>query len=230
MAVYLNIATQLRDEIRDRYTSGDLLPAEKQLAERFKVNRHTLRRAIDELVLDGLIKRFQGLGNQVVQPPIDYSLHSESCFTYNLSRQGLALETEVLGCYEETLNPVLAVRLQHSEKVPVIVVKTCRYIANKPVTLIKHHLFAVDLNVIKRYRSGSLHTFLLDQYQFDAERGMTRLRARMPTFEECRQLGVGRGIPVMEIHSHYRLQSNQQLMEYSISISRSDIFEYSLEP
>ncbi|MFT5719775.1 MAG: GntR family phosphonate transport system transcriptional regulator [Motiliproteus sp.] len=230
MAVYLHIATQLRDEIRDSYASGDLLPSEKKLAERFNVNRHTLRRAVDELVQDGLIKRFQGLGNQVVRTPIDYSLHSESCFTYNLSKQGLALETEVIGCYEEMLNPVLATRLQYSEKVPVIVVKTCRYIGKNPVSLIKHHLFNVNLGTLQHYNSGSLHQFLQDHYQFDADRGLTRLRARMPTFDECQQLSVGRGIPVMEIHSQYRLKSNQQLMEYSISISRSDIFEYSLEP
>ena len=50
MAIYHKIATQLRDEISARYRSGDLLPSENQLAGRFDVNRHTVRRAIDELV------------------------------------------------------------------------------------------------------------------------------------------------------------------------------------
>ncbi|SIS52840.1 GntR family transcriptional regulator [Neptunomonas antarctica] len=230
MAVYLKIATQLRNEIRDQYESGDLLPPEKQLAARFNVHRHTLRRAVDELVQDGLIKRFQGLGNQVVRAPIDYSLHSNSCFTYNLSKIGFSLETQVLGCYEETLNLELANRLKCSAKAPVVIVKTCRYIDTQPATLIKHHLFNVDLGTLGQYTSGSLHQFLRDHYQFDAERGNTKLRARMPTFDECQQLGIGRGIPVMEIHSQYTLKRTEQLMEYSISISRSDIFEYSVEP
>ncbi|BBB29288.1 GntR family transcriptional regulator [Neptunomonas japonica] len=229
MAVYLKIATQLRDEIRDQYESGDLLPSEKQLADRFNVNRHTLRRAVDELVQDGLIKRFQGLGNQVVRTPIDYSLHSNSCFTYNLSKIGLSLETEVLGYSEEALSPKVIERLNLAPTTAVIL-KTRRYIDDKPASLIKHHLFNVDLDTLEKYTSGSLHQFLRNHYQFDAERGNTKLSARMPTFDECQQLGIGRGVPVMEIHSQYVLKDNQQLMEYSISITRSDIFEYSVEP
>ena len=42
--VYRELADILRRELAD-YQAGDFLPAEVQLAERFGVNRHTLRRA-----------------------------------------------------------------------------------------------------------------------------------------------------------------------------------------
>ncbi len=87
MAIYLKIAQQLKNEIHQQYESGDLLPAEQKLASRFQVNRHTVRRAIDELVQDGLIKRFQGLGNQVTQPAIDYSLDNQSCLPTTYPKQ-----------------------------------------------------------------------------------------------------------------------------------------------
>ncbi len=230
MAVYLEIATKLRDEIRDLYTPGDLLPPEKQLAERFSVNRHTLRRAVDELVQDGLVKRFQGLGNQVIQSPIDYALHHQSCFTFNLSEQGLTTNTEVIQCVEQELPQELLKRIKQPAGTHAVVISTCRYIDEQPTTLIRHHLFGVDIETMQAYHTGSLHQYLKEHYQFDASRGTTRLRARMPTFEECQKLGIGRGIPVMEIHSLYYLNASGDLMEYSISISRSDIFEYSLEP
>lgn len=230
MAVYLTIATQLRDEIHTQYTAGDLLPSEHQLAKRFNVNRHTVRRAVDELVQDGLIRRFQGLGNQIIRTPIDYALDNPSCFTYNLSKKGLPLDTVVLGCKTEILNPLLAEKLGLAIDTSVVVIKTCRCIDSKPSTLIRHHLFNVELEQMQQFASGSLHQFLHKQYGYEATRGITRLRARMPTFDECHQLALGRGIPVMEIHSRYYLKQTKNLMEYAISISRSDIFEYSVEP
>jgi len=230
MAVYLTIATQLRDEIRSQYRHGDLLPPEHQLAKRFNVNRHTLRRAVDELVHDGLVRRFQGVGNQVVSTPIDYALDHPSCFTHNLSKMGLPLETEVLGCRQDRLGEALAERLRLPAQTPVVVIRTCRCIDDKPSTLIRHHLFNVDLRQMRRFSSGSLHRFLEQTHGFQANRGTTRLRTRMPTFDECRQLAIGRGIPVMEIHSRYHLKQSGALMEYAISISRGDLFEYSVEP
>ncbi len=47
---YQEIAAKLEQELRQHYRCGDYLPAEQQLAARFEVNRHTLRRAIDQLV------------------------------------------------------------------------------------------------------------------------------------------------------------------------------------
>ncbi|MGV8294325.1 GntR family transcriptional regulator, partial [Pseudomonas aeruginosa] len=40
---YQQIAAQLEQELRTQYRCGDYLPSEQQLAERYQVNRHTLR-------------------------------------------------------------------------------------------------------------------------------------------------------------------------------------------
>ena len=41
MPVYLDIAIELGQEVRERYAPGDYLPSEGQLAKRFDGNRHT---------------------------------------------------------------------------------------------------------------------------------------------------------------------------------------------
>ena len=56
------IAAKLEVELRTHYRCGDYLPAEQQLADRYEVNRHTLRRAIDQLVERGWVQRRQGVG------------------------------------------------------------------------------------------------------------------------------------------------------------------------
>ncbi|MCS6781279.1 MAG: GntR family transcriptional regulator, partial [Geminicoccaceae bacterium] len=54
-ALWPRIAERLRREIAERYEPNDLLPAEATLAEAFGGTRLTLRRAIDELVAEGLV-------------------------------------------------------------------------------------------------------------------------------------------------------------------------------
>ncbi|TVQ21592.1 MAG: GntR family transcriptional regulator, partial [Leptolyngbya sp. DLM2.Bin15] len=50
LPLYLQIAGQLRRNIQESvFKVGDRLPTETELSERFGVNRHTLRRAIEVL-------------------------------------------------------------------------------------------------------------------------------------------------------------------------------------
>ncbi|MBN0987389.1 phosphonate metabolism transcriptional regulator PhnF [Amphritea pacifica] len=230
MAIYQKIATQLREEISAQYTPGDLLPPENQLADRFDVNRHTVRRAIDELVQDGLVRRHQGLGCRVVQKPIDYALHDRAAFSHNLNQIGLGLETEVVGCRVAVLPEALAERLALADPPRIIELQTRRFIGSEPVCLIRHYLFDLPDDALNNFSEGSLHTYLLQNFDLVLQRGTTRLRARMPTFDECNQLAISRGIPVMEVHTRNYCRQSGALREYSIARSRSDYFEYRVEP
>src|SRR5665647_59058 len=88
-ALYAQIARQLEQEVAASYGPGDCLPAEGLLAVRFGVNRHTLRRAIDELVEAGLLERRHGRGVFVLDNQIDYQIGTGTRFTENLAALGL---------------------------------------------------------------------------------------------------------------------------------------------
>jgi GntR family phosphonate transport system transcriptional regulator len=62
LPVYRQISQILRQEISNFYEAGDVLPTEADLAQNFNVNRHTLRRAVDELVNEGMVERRHGKG------------------------------------------------------------------------------------------------------------------------------------------------------------------------
>ena len=96
MRVYLDIARHLEQEVRKHFQAGDYLPPESKLAKKYDVNRHTVRRAIDELVFTGLVERQQGRGNMVVSQPYDYPLHSGAHFTDNLIEQGSLPTSQVI--------------------------------------------------------------------------------------------------------------------------------------
>jgi len=64
--LYRTVHRELRQRIvTGRYGPGAVLPSERRLIDEFGVSLITIRRAMDELVLDGLIERRQGVGSFV---------------------------------------------------------------------------------------------------------------------------------------------------------------------
>lgn len=87
--VWLAIASTLRSELGDgRYRAGDKLPTEAALADRFGVNRHTVRHAISKLVEEGLVRTRRGAGAFVADTPTDYPIGKRVRFHENLSAAG----------------------------------------------------------------------------------------------------------------------------------------------
>ncbi|MEI8634179.1 GntR family transcriptional regulator [Vibrio sp. PP-XX7] len=158
-ALYLSIASTLRHEVRDHYLAGEYLPPEKQLAARFAVNRHTLRRALDELVDDGLIIRQQGIGNQVAKPKVFYVLDDKASYTQNLSASGMRADTFVLGCREATLNPVTAKRLGRRVDQAYVLLTTQRHLNGCVACVIHHHLFDIDIEQLRLFLKDHCTSF-----------------------------------------------------------------------
>ncbi|MES2534492.1 MAG: GntR family transcriptional regulator [Pseudomonadota bacterium] len=63
---YSEVADQIRLHIMTgRYGIGSLLPSETELRQQFNVSRHTVREAIRQLQIDGLVSPEQGRGTRV---------------------------------------------------------------------------------------------------------------------------------------------------------------------
>jgi GntR family transcriptional regulator len=91
---YLRIAEELRAEI-EGLGPDTLLASEHRLAERFRVSRVTVRRALGLLERGGLISRQRGRGT-LVNPPKVLRRPLAFMLDEDLRRQGHRLETRVL--------------------------------------------------------------------------------------------------------------------------------------
>ena len=98
IAVWRQIGESLADDIRNKlYLAGEQLPSEPELAAKFAVNRHTIRRAMGELEQSGLIRIEQGRGTFVQEHAIDYAIGKRTRFSENLRSQGVLGHLETLG-------------------------------------------------------------------------------------------------------------------------------------
>lgn len=95
--IWQAIAQALRSDLAEgRYAAGDKLPTEAALAERFGVNRHTVRHGISALVDEGLIRTRRGAGAFVASTPTDYPIGRKVRFHDNLIAAGRLPEKRVL--------------------------------------------------------------------------------------------------------------------------------------
>lgn len=87
--VWKAIADALRSDMAEgRYAAGDKLPTEAALAERFGVNRHTVRHGLSALVDQGLVRTRRGAGAFVAATPTDYPIGTRVRFHENLIAAG----------------------------------------------------------------------------------------------------------------------------------------------
>jgi GntR family phosphonate transport system transcriptional regulator len=95
--MWISIAAALRADIAEgRYRTGHKLPTEAALAERFGVNRHTVRHAMSRLVEEGLVRTRRGAGAFVTGMPTDYPIGKRVRFHENLMAAGRLPAKKVL--------------------------------------------------------------------------------------------------------------------------------------
>lgn len=89
LAAWRQIADAVEAEISaGRFGPGGRLPPETRLAERFGVNRHTVRRALASLAERGIVRAAQGSGTYAEAPPLRYPIGPRTRFSEIVSRAG----------------------------------------------------------------------------------------------------------------------------------------------
>lgn len=228
--LYQAIAAQLEDELRSRYRCGEYLPSEKQLAAHYAVNRHTLRRAVDELVDKGLVQRRQGVGILVLMRPYNYPLHAQARFSQNLMEQGSHPTSERLLAVLRPCNAEVAAALACNEGDTVIHLRTLRRVNGVPVCVINHYL--PDLTWwphLQQFSHGSLHDFIRQQLTAGLTRKQTRITARRAQAKESGLLEVSLHAPLLCVRTLNTCTDNGRMAEYSVSLTRADMIELTLE-
>jgi GntR family phosphonate transport system transcriptional regulator len=115
--IWKSITSALTNDIRSGiYQPGDKLPTEAQLASRFGVNRHTVRRSLKAMAEDDLVISRRGSGVLVAQIPTEYPIGRRVRFRQNLEAAGRMPAKEVLTLETRKANQREAEALQLESK------------------------------------------------------------------------------------------------------------------
>lgn len=133
IAAWKQIADALAAEIRaGAVEPGARLPPEPQLAERFRVNRHTVRRAVAELAAEGLVRVAHGRGTFVEGRPIPYTIGPRTRFSEIVSRTGHEAGGEIVSAREIPADGIAAERLRIAPGSPVLAAEFRRFVDGLP--------------------------------------------------------------------------------------------------
>lgn len=136
--LYFQLAGELQRAISDgRLPKGDFLGNEVDLADRWQISRPTVRRAIKELVDQGLLVRQRGVGTQVVSDHIRrrvtlMSLHDD------LEAQGRAPTTTVLTHEVVVADAGIAASLNLAPGSKVVHIERCRTVDGRRLAILRN--------------------------------------------------------------------------------------------
>ena len=221
--LYLQIANILRGEIENNYEPGDRLEPEGKIAERFRVNRHTLRRAIDELVEQGKLERRPGVGVFVFLHPLKYELHKETRLTRNLRRMGVKGDRTFIKRQLKPASQMEAINLQIPKGRLITRLESLVY-ADKIPFCISTHCFTHKSHkeIYSLFETGSMHEFIKKKYNIRLRRKSSMISALLATGEDAALLRIPLNRPILLVQTVNIDVETKKSVEYVISRYRAD--------
>lgn len=132
--IWKKIASALAAEIDDRsLPPGGRLPADTELAVRFAANRHTVRRALQDLQAQGLLRVERGRGTFVADDVHDYSVGGRMRFTENILAADKVPGRWLLQVAEVPAPQDVAAHLRMRERAEAVLAVVVGYIDGRPV-------------------------------------------------------------------------------------------------
>ena len=109
VALWRQVADGIERGIADgRFAAGEKLPGENEIAETYRVNRHTVRRALATLAERGLVRAERGSGTYVEAPRLAYPLRSRTRFSEIVGAGGRDARGQLIEATGETATRELA--------------------------------------------------------------------------------------------------------------------------
>jgi GntR family phosphonate transport system transcriptional regulator len=204
LAAWRQVADAIEADIASgRLKPGDKIAAEAQLALRFGVNRHTVRRGLAALAERGLVRATQGSGTFVEARPLAYPIGLKTRFSEVMAKAGKEARGELVSAEHIPADAVVAEALCLKPGAPVLVMHTINRADGVPLSLARTHLplprflgldqvFATKGSLTKAYKKLGLD---------DYKRLSTRITARPADAEEARALDIAPGRTLLLVNS-----------------------------
>lgn len=232
IALWRQIATTLQERIgAGGYAPGKRLPTEGEMARSFGVNRHTVRRALEELSRGGLIRVEQGRGSFVAEDVIDYTVSPRTQFSEWIRRHNKEPSGRVLRLTEMAAHAHVAAGLGVRTGAKVVVLERLGLADDRPVCIGCHHFPAARFRgLLDALRTAPTITEALRMVGVsDYVRQMTRVSARLPTPEEASLLRTARSRPLL-VTENINVDRDGAVIEFGIAVYPTPRVQIVFEP
>jgi DNA-binding GntR family transcriptional regulator len=163
--LYYQVARELEKAIADgRVERGGFLGNEIELSEAWQISRPTVRRAIQELVDNGILVRQRGVGTQVVNDAVRPTSRVTSLYD-ELVSAGRTPTSTVLALEEIPGDAWVTKELGLPPGSNVLYVERCRLAGNRRLAIIRNWAFLGSVRglTVEVLNSGGMYAYLRSQ-------------------------------------------------------------------
>lgn len=217
----------LQDITSGKYPVGSLLPPENQLAEAYRVSRHTVREATRKLADSGQISRHPGIGTIVCSLAEPRPYVAALGTAKDLVEYTNATRLEVLGSRERVADAKLAAALGCEEGSRWLEIDAFRHAIGKsaPISFTSVYLrpeFA-DIETRLRGRHMSIYSMLEQHYGQTIHAVKQSIEATLMPAHAARLLGVRARSPALHMRRSY-LDRQGRVLGVSSNLYASERF------
>ncbi|PXA98710.1 GntR family transcriptional regulator [Nostoc sp. 3335mG] len=227
--LYLQLKRWIEDAINGgAINPGDALPSERDLAQKVDVSRVTVRKAVSQLVQEGVLVQRHGSGTFVAPATqrVEQSLSQLTSFTEDMARRGMAVRAEWLdrGLYVPSPEETVILGLSPGEQVARI--SRLRLTGDMPLAIERASLSGAVLPDPEAI-GDSLYKHL-DRFGNRPVRAIQRIRAANLSEADAHLLQVAVGSAGLNIERTSYLASGR-VIEFTRSIYRGDMYDFVAE-
>ncbi len=226
-----------RDRVRDVLLDfiadmkpGEAIPSERDLCKELGVSRPTVRAAIDDLVMSGLLVREHGRGTFTGPHRVTQALASTTGNSFYAPPAEGNWLSRILEFGSTPAGARLATRLQLSPADPVLRVVRLRVVDDEPMAIERIHLpyTLVDGLVPADMESGSFYRLLRERFDVDVRSAVQTIEPTVTDETEAELLHVPQHAPALLFERTTR-DVGGRIVEFTRSIYRGDRYRVTSE-
>ncbi len=230
MPLYLVISEALREKIiGGEYAPGEQLPSEYDLGEIFKVSRTTVRKAISNLVNQGLVISQHGKGVFVKKHhKTTFSLTNPlTFFEVDLARQGLTGKASTIGIERIEASTEICSRLNLAAKSQVYQQQQIISVDESPIALDTAY-FPLEIGAVLAEQLQTGFTYAtLERCGFTLKRAEIVLECTRADPQLSKYLEVSIGAPLLVYH-YVAYTKDKRVVACGETLSNADRMCYSV--
>ncbi|MBU9711874.1 GntR family transcriptional regulator [Evansella tamaricis] len=228
--IYYQLEELIKDMIeKGTLKKGDMIPPEREYAEKYEISRMTVRQALNNLVNDGYLSRVKGKGTFVENRKIEQPLMGLTSFTEDMVSRGLEPRTKLLHLLKKEASASESEKLKIKQGAPVYEVKRIRLADDEPMALETMFLSAELVGELKEeVVNGSLYQYFEESLGYSIVNARQGLEASIVRKSEREYLNVPSGSPVLLIERTSYLADGKPL-EFVKSIYRADRYKFLID-